>query len=144
MQPQSTDKTILDTSPKTIRIIGSGTVTLGGFSATTGGYSASAAVLLPNSPDKFTNYFSIRMWHFVTQGSGVYDRRFMNYVYSTGTSITRNANFYTTTQLINGTQSVTYLWANYFSSSISAAERDSAYYTQSFYYEIYSEIIPSI
>ena len=144
MQPLSTDKTILDTNQKTIRIIGSGDFTISGFTATTGGYSAGAAVLLPNSPDKFTNYFSIRMWHFVSQGSGVYDRRFMNYVYSTGTAITRNANFYTSTALVNGTESVTYLWANYFSSSISAAERDSAYYTQSFYYEIYSEVIPSI
>lgn len=137
---KSTDKLITDTNPLTPRVVrtGSTSIAAAGFSAVTGGYSGYASILL-STGDKDTALIPIvDVTHYIQDGGGIYENREAPYTATVGTAITRNCYVNVVNQLVSGNTYEVYLNIYYFSSSISSSDRDGAYYTQTFYYTIYS------
>lgn len=135
---QSTDKLITDTSPLTPRVLKTGSITVSGFAAVTGGYAASGSVQLSVGDLDDALVPIVDVTHYVVDGGGVWEHRKAPYTITAGTAITRNAYVTVYNQLVSGSTYEIRLYVNYFSSSISSSDKDSAYYSQTFYYTIYS------
>lgn len=135
---QSTDKLMTDTSPLTPRVLKTGSITVSGFAAVTGGYAASGSVQLSvgNLDDALVPIVDVT--HYVVDGGGIWEHRKAPYTITAGTAITRNAYVTVYNQLVSGDTYEIRLYVNYFSSSISSSDKDSAYYSQTFYYTIYT------
>lgn len=135
---QSTDKLISDTNPLTPRVLKTGSITVSGFAAVTGGYAASGSVQLSLGDLDDALVPIVDVTHYVVDGGGIWEHRKAPYLITSGTSITRNAYVTVYNQLVSGSTYEIRLYVNYFSSSISSSDKDSAYYSQTFYYTIYS------
>ena len=135
------DPLTISPNPKETNVFAEGSLTLSGFIATTGGYVATASVTLSTGDKGTANIPVSVVAHYIAYGSGVYHYRNAPYTYfsdySLGT-VNNSMNVTIVNQLITGTTYEVTLTVTYFTKDNSVAIRDSAYYTQTVYYKLYT------
>lgn len=151
---QSTDKTSIDTNPKTPRLVHEGAVFVSGFTSYDGGFIAGAGVDITNfnqvkevTDQIGPSTLNVEVMHVILDGGeyttfykAPYYRRF-NDVASPSTIQTAWANFNIFNQVNVGDDSFfSTLNITYYTSSNAMGDKSSAFWAQQFRYKIWSTL----
>lgn len=133
---QSTNKLFDNTNPDLGGVIARGTFTVSGFTAQATGYVASASVELKELNTEVYPH-AIDVYHQVDYGGGVTGWRKCSYdTITTGGAVKVSVNVEILSTVVGGSPnpSIFTLQTTYYSLNNSSGQRDSAFYSQVFYY----------